>query len=200
MPLAEVKTGAVLLAAGLGKRFGGCKLTAEFRGRALWKWAAATAEKSDLSERVLVIDQNSPISSRPKWRMVENPVAEQGMGTSIAAGVRALTDCNRAIIMLADMPLVSRAHLGRLIAAQGVAFTRYPDGTAGCPATFPRAVFPQLETLSGERGARSLDLRDAELVAPQHHDELFDVDDTRDLDRLNSAYAPVNSQSLRESP
>ena len=200
MPLPDVKTGVVLLAAGQGKRFGGGKLIAEFRGRPLWEWAAETAENTDFNERILVIGQNSPISSRLRWRIVENPFAEQGMGTSIAAGVRALTDCDRAIIMLADMPLVSPTHLGRLIEAQGVAFTLYPDNIAGCPAIFPRKVFPLLETLTGDRGARSLDLGDAELVAPQHLDELFDVDDTRDLDRLNSAKAPAKSQSLQGSP
>ena len=72
---------------------------------------------------------------------VENQFAEQGMGTSIAAGVRALTDCDRVIIMLADMPLVSLTHLDRLIATQGVAFTRYPDDSAGCPVIFSEIGF-----------------------------------------------------------
>ena len=200
MSLPDVKTGVVLLAAGQGKRFGGGKLIAEFRGRPLWEWAAETAENIGFSERILVIGQNSPINNRPRWKTVQNPLAEQGMGTSIAAGVRALTVCDRAMIMLADMPLVSPAHLGRLIEAQGVAFTLYPDNTAGCPAIFPRKIFPLLETLTGDRGARSLNLGDAELVAPQHQDELFDVDDTRDLDRLNGANTPDKSQSLQESP
>lgn len=177
----------VLLAAGQAKRFGGGKLMAEFHGRPLWERAAETAENNEFSERVLVIGQNSPIKSRPKWRMVKNPVAEQGIGTSIAAGVRALTDCDRVIIMLADMPLVSRTHLDRLIAAKGVAFTRHPDGSAGCPAIFPRSVFPLLETLNGDRGARSLGLGDAELIAPPQQHQLTDIDEVSDLQRLRSA-------------
>lgn len=183
----ELKTAVVLLAGGQGRRFGGGKLTAQFRGRPLWECAAETAENVNFSERVLVVGPKSPIRSRPTWRLVENPVAEQGMGTSIAAGVRALTDCDRVIVMLADMPLVSRTHLGRLFSAQGVAFTRYPDGIAGCPAIFTRSEFPLLVSLAGDRGARSLDLTDAELVAPQHEKELFDVDEVRDLHRLNLA-------------
>ena len=187
MPSPEPKTGVVLLAAGQGKRFGGGKLTADFRGRPLWEWAARTAESLDSSERLLVIGPKSPIESREGWRLVENPVAERGMGTSIAAGVRALADSDRVVIMLADMPLVSRSHLGRLLEAQGVAFTLYPDGTAGCPAIFPRSVFPLLESLSGDRGARSLDLGDAELIAPPHERQLVDVDEVCDLQRLRSA-------------
>ncbi len=124
MPPPEPRTGAVLLAAGQAKRFDGGKLMAEFRGRPLWERAARTAEAIDFSERVVVIEPDSPIGSRLGWVRVENQFAMQGMGTSIAAGVRALVNCDRVIVMLADMPLVSRAHLERLIAAQGVAFTR----------------------------------------------------------------------------
>ena len=186
MPSLEARTGVVLLAAGQGKRFGGAKLMANFRGRPLWELAAQTAETIDLGERVLVVGPNSAISSRPGWRVVENPEAEKGMGTSIAAGVRSLTDCDRVLVMLADMPLVSRAHLARLIAAQDVAFTSYPDGTAGCPAIFPSSAFPQLEGLSGERGARSLKFAGPEMISPSQYRELADVDTARDLAKLTT--------------
>lgn len=176
----------VLLAAGQATRFGGHKLISEFHGRPLWEQAAETAEGIDVSERILVIGPESPIESRSGWMRVENRVAEQGMGTSIAAGVRALADCDRVIIMLADMPLVSRTHLDRLMTAQGVAFTCYPDGSAGCPAIFPRSVFQLLETLDGDRGARSLDLGDVELIAPPEERQLTDIDEVSDLQRLRS--------------
>ena len=184
VPPPELNTGVVLLAAGQAKRFGGGKLSTDFRGRPLWEWAAEAAEAIEFSERLLVTGPNSPIRARSTWRLVENPVAEQGMGTSIAAGVRALIDCDRVIIMLADMPLISGTHLDRLIAAQGAAFTRYPDGIAGCPATFPRSDFKQLEGLAGEQGARSLEFGEAELVTPPHWRELADVDTVRDLEKL----------------
>ena len=187
MPSPELKTGVVLLAAGQGTRFGGSKLKAQFRGRALWEWAAETAERIDPNERLLVVGPNSPIKGRTGWRVVENPEAQQGMGTSIAVGVRALTDCNRAIVMLADMPLVSHTHLAQLVTTQGVGFTRYPDGTAGCPAIFPRSAFEQLEGLTGEQGARSLEFGEAELVSPPDWRELADVDTARDLERLTKA-------------
>ena len=183
----EVKTGVVLLAAGQGKRFGGAKLTADFRGRPLWQWAAETAEKIDFSKRVLVVHENSSIGKRRGWRRIENTQADQGMGTSIAAGVRTMTDCNRVVIMLADMPLVSHTHIGRLVATQGVAFTLYPDETAGCPASFPRSAFPLLESLNGDKGAQNLDLGDAALLAPSHERQLADVDERCDLQRLEAA-------------
>ena len=183
----EVNTGVVLLAAGQGKRFGGGKLVADFRGRPLWTWAADTVDGFEFSERLLVIGPDNPIGSRPGWTLVENRIAEQGMGTSIAAGVRALTDCDRVIIMLADMPLVSRTHLDRMLAVQRAAFTRYHDGKAGCPAIFPRSIFPLLKSLTGDRGARSLDLNEAEVIPPPDERELADVDEVCDLRRLTTA-------------
>ncbi|MDG5748934.1 nucleotidyltransferase family protein [Qipengyuania sp. XHP0207] len=176
----------ILLAAGQAKRFGGGKLLAEFQGQPLWERAAETAKAIDFCKRVVVVGPDSPIESRLGWIRVENQFAENGMGTSITVGVRALTDCDRVIIMLADMPLVSRTHLERLIAAQGVAFTRYPDGSAGCPAILPRSAFRQLEGLTGEQGARSLEFGEAELVAPLDWRELADVDTVRDLEKLTS--------------
>lgn len=182
----DQKIGVVLLAAGQGKRFGSDKLTARFRGRPLWQWAAEIAEQVGFSERVLVVGPNSPIRNRRSWRLTENSEAEHGMGTSIATGVRALTDCDRVIIMLSDMPLVSKEHLCRLIAAKGVAFTQYCDGTAGCPAIFTRSVFPLLASLANDQGARSLRFEDTELVEPSREEELADVDSVRDLERLSS--------------
>lgn len=175
-----------MLAAGRATRFGGDKLTADFRGRPLWEWAASTAENIDFNERVLVVAANSQLKGRAKWRMVENPLSEQGMGTSIAAGVRALTDCDRAIVMLADMPLVSRPHLVRLLAAKGVAFTSYPDGTTGCPAIFPGSAFERLEGLTGEKGARSLEFDEPDRIPPSQFRELADVDTVRDLAKLTT--------------
>ena len=196
MPLPELKTGVVLLAAGQGRRFGGGKLLADFHGRPLWEWAAETAEAIDFSERIVVIGPDSPLEGRLGWMRVENQFAEHGMGTSIAAGVGALTDCDRVIIMLADMPLVSCTHLDRLTATQGVAFTRYPDGSAGCPAIFPRSAFKKLEGLTGEQGARRLDLGEAILVSPPDWRELADVDTVCDLETLttepwNTAHRPT---------
>ncbi|MDP4574854.1 nucleotidyltransferase family protein [Qipengyuania sp. G39] len=187
MPFFEMKTGVVLLAAGQGTRFGGNKLTARFRGRPLWVWAAETAESFDFTERVLVIGPETPIGSRQTWKRVKNRQAERGMGTSIAAGVRALTDSDRVLVMLADMPLVSRAHIGRLLATQSVAFTQYHGGKAGCPAIFPHSVFFQLTSLSGDQGARSIDWEDFELIRPLGENELADIDTTCDLTQLDSA-------------
>lgn len=184
----DEKTGVILLAAGQGTRFGGGKLTADFRGRPLWEWAAEAADNVTFDQRILVIGPHSTITGRPGWRLVENTIAHRGMGTSIAAGIRALTDCDQVVVMLADMPLVSTTHILRILASRGVSFTRYSDGKAGCPAAFPQSDFDRLMSLTGDQGARILDLEDVALVGPVNEGELADIDEVYDLERLKSFY------------
>ena len=185
MPSHELKTGVMLLAAGQGKRFGGGKLTAEFRGRPLWEWAAEASENARFTERVMVVGMEGSIKARRGWRTIKNPAAAEGMGTSIAAAIRVLTDCEYVVVVLADMPFISSTLLGRLAATQKVAFSRYGDGNAGCPAGFPREVFPLLASLTGDRGAKSLNFANVELIDPLHQTELVDIDTAEDLKRLN---------------
>ena len=177
-------TAVVLLAAGRGERFGGAKLQASFRGRPLWEWAAMTAETFAFRERIVVIAPGGAIGSRDGWTRTENSNAVEGMGSSIAAGVSLVSKSERVLILLGDMPLVSPDLLERLMATQGVAFSRYEHGTPGCPAIFPRATFGKLKGLSGERGARSLDLGQVSLVSPADKMELADIDTAHDLQRL----------------
>ena len=189
----ERRVGIVLLAAGRSERFGGTKLIAEFCGRPLWEWAAAEAESIALAQRVLVVAPASPLADRAGWTRVENHDAAQGMGTSIACGVRALAGCDRAVIALADMPLVTAAHLETLANAQGAVYSQLEDGLPGCPAAFPRRLFPELKSLAADQGARSLGLSDYTLLRPTDMRQLADVDTVRDLDSLtlrNTASTP----------
>ena len=180
----EVKTGVILLAAGQGRRFGGGKLTAHFRGRPLWEWAALTAEKVGATNRLIVVAPESPISGRTGWKRVVNPNAGDGMGSSIAAGIRAATDCERVMILLADMPRVTPAHLKSLLELDGVVFSRHENGTNGCPAVFPKSVFERLGKLAADHGARNLALEDAQFVTPGDMRELADIDTVGDLETL----------------
>ena len=180
----EKKTAAVLLAAGRGERFGGGKLTSDMWGRPLWEWAAEAAEAIDFAERILVVAPESDLRARPGWMKVENSDASTGMGSSIAAGVAAVSACEQVVIMLADMPFVTPDHLARLASAGGPAFSSYDGGMPGCPAAFPKSAFAQLRGLTGEQGARSLELGEISLISPSDGRELADIDTVRDLEKL----------------
>ncbi len=85
------------------------------------------------------------------------------MGTSIGAGVAALRpDADAVLVVLADMPELTAAHVDRLIAAfdpaAGRAIVRATTeaGRPGHPVLFGRRFFELLRGLEGDAGARPL--------------------------------------------
>ena len=186
MPPLDRGIGIILLAAGRGTRFGGDKLSRDLRGKPLWNWAALAAEKASFSQCYLVCRPDSSLCPRAGWEAVINHHADEGMGSSIAAGVAAAAPkCERLVIALADMPLVEPGHLRDLARLRGTVFTRYDDGAEGPPAAFPKKAFAALQTLTGERGARHLNLGETATLVPANGHMLADVDTPAALDALS---------------
>jgi molybdenum cofactor cytidylyltransferase len=93
--------------------------------------------------------------------IVDNPEHLAGVGTSIAAGIRALGDRTAAaMIALGDMPSIDPSTVAALIDAHretpGLAVAPERGGRRGHPVLFPRAAFADLVALSGDRGARAV--------------------------------------------
>jgi molybdenum cofactor cytidylyltransferase len=96
-------------------------------------------------------------------RVITNPRAAEGMGTSVGVGVTALrADADAVLIALADMPELAGPDFDRLIAAfdpaEGRAIVRSVTdaGRPGHPVLFGRRFFELLRALEGDRGARAL--------------------------------------------
>lgn len=170
-----------LLAAGGGTRFGGGKLDARLAGKPLGQWALDAA-RAVLHERLaVVVGDPAPAFARGCQQLVNERAAE-GLGTSAALAARWAAGSQALLLMLADMPLVSPATLGKLIAANGPAAVAYPGGKPGAPAYFPATLFPAVKALTGDSGAAQVlrGLPDVTLVeAPAN--ELRDVDRLEDL-------------------
>ncbi|WP_162199480.1 nucleotidyltransferase family protein [Aurantiacibacter marinus] len=184
MPEIDSNTGIILLAAGRGRRFGRDKLQEVYGDQPLWIWAAKAAEDAGFTRRYIVRAAHSPAQLRDGWQEVINPDAHQGMGTSIAAGVKAARTCSRLVLALADMPLVEPSHLARLALGSGTIFTSYGDAKTGSPAAFPASVFSELRSLAGEAGAKTLALANVTVIEPRYHASLGDVDTAEDLAKL----------------
>src|SRR6266550_4015438 len=109
--------------------------------------------------------------------------AGEGMGTSLAAGVRATIDADGWIVALADMPFI-RPETIRIVtrALQEGATIAAPSfrGERGHPVGFARRFYEELSSLRGEDGARQFLKRHPEWV------KLLEVDDpgvARDIDK-----------------
>ena len=158
-------------------------MTASFRGRLLWEWAATAVEEAGFTNRYIVVSPGSMLAPREGWMPFINPHASQGMGTSIAAATAALSHYERLLILLGDMPFVDPVHLLRLAEADGPIFTKHDGNRRGCPAAFPRSSFAELKALRSNEGARHLNLAGARCIPPPDPAMLVDLDTAQDFER-----------------
>ena len=193
----------VLLAAGAGRRFGGSKLLALYKGRPLIEAALHGLRGAPVDEIIAVTGKDAEelreICSPYGVRVIRNPDWAEGMSTSVRAGLRACEQGARAVVVaLADQPLVGAEAVERLVGAfEGgarVAVATY-GGSPRNPALFAREVLPLLEReLSGDTGARVFLKRHPELVTEVPCDDVADpadVDTAEDLRRLEGLSAPL---------
>lgn len=153
----------LLLAAGRSRRFGADKLCAKLDGKAVIRWSMTVL--SPLDSVYVVIppgaDAVTQALSRLDVRFVVNLGRDEGMASSIRAGIAALPDDVAAVVIsLADQPrgsaavttaLVDRWRAGDVDAV----VPSYLDGR-GHPVLFGRACFPDLLALRGDVGARAV--------------------------------------------
>lgn len=154
----------ILIAAGASRRFGDDdKLQADLAGKPVFLHALDAYAALPASRYIAVTRPNSKcadICAAAGVEIVENRRAENGMGSSIAAGMAALPDTvDFALIALADMPFVQTATVSDLMAkADSVSDIIVPtkDGRRGHPVLFGRAHFSALAALAGDTGGRHI--------------------------------------------
>ena len=106
----------MLLAAGAGSRLGTPKALVELGGRRLVDRGADLLRDGGTAP-VVVVTGAVPVTV-PDVILVPNPDWRTGMGSSLAAGLRALpAECAAAVIALVDQPLIGAGVIRRLVAA-----------------------------------------------------------------------------------
>lgn len=186
-----------ILAAGAATRFGRPKQLALLDGRPLLSHVLAHAIEVAGSAVSVVLGANAaaiaPLVGRGSASLIVNRGWEEGVASSIRAAVQALPGaCDGLMLLLADQVSVSGAdlqHLADLWRRQpnSVVAASY-GGTTGVPAIFPRAVFPELLELRGDRGAQVVIRRnESRRVTVQLPSAAVDVDTADDLKRLIGA-------------
>jgi molybdenum cofactor cytidylyltransferase len=155
----------VVLAAGIGERFGGPKQLAMWKGRPLIAHVIQAAKESGLSPIVVVLGAHGEEIRRAvadgTIEFVENREWRNGQSSSVHAGLSAIGGrVEAAAFLLADMPRVSAETIRRLVEAHRTSLPSIVapvgGGRRGNPVLFDRRVFPSLQALSGDQGGRSL--------------------------------------------
>jgi molybdenum cofactor cytidylyltransferase len=158
------RLGCVLLAAGAGRRFGGPKQIALWRGAPLLEWALDAALGVPALHPIVVVlgahrDEVAISVDLSPADVVYAPDWEDGQSASLRAGVAALGAVDGAVVLLADMPFVTAQVVAGVIDHHGsgcdVVRAVY-EGQPGHPVLLGRAALARVPELSGDVGARAL--------------------------------------------
>lgn len=188
------KTAVLILAAGSSSRLGMPKQLLKFRGKTLLEHAADHA--LSLSSDVFVVlghahDACKAALADLPVTILYNPVFTEGIGTTIAFGVRKLQAYEHMFILLSDQPLIPREHYRALAETMAqnprVITASFYQGKPGVPAVFPRETFPQLLQLHGDRGAKALLASPSSIFVPVDDGYMVDIDTKADLSFLTAA-------------
>lgn len=160
------RAGLVLLAAGGSRRLGSPKqLVRDSEGKSLIRRAAETALDSACRPVVAVLGADAEAAAAElaglPLTITVNLDWQTGLASSLKAGLAALLEHglpDAVVVMLCDQPHVTPALLDSLLTAAAetgcqIAACEY-SGALSVPALFARSLFPDLQALAGDEGAR----------------------------------------------
>jgi molybdenum cofactor cytidylyltransferase len=160
---------AIVLAAGASRRLGQPKQLLMLGGETMIERVIRLANKSGATPVIAVLGAHHELIREAirsdNFTPVINSAWEQGISTSIKAGLAAVEDSlpqtTGALVLACDQPRLSAGHLRAMLevfdaqAAPAIVASAY-KGVLGVPAIFPREVFAELRALRGDKGARAL--------------------------------------------
>jgi molybdenum cofactor cytidylyltransferase len=194
------RVAGIILAAGASTRMGEPKQLLSAGGQTLLGRVLNEALRSHLDKVFLVLGHRSDEIKRsmgralkePGIRVVENRRYEQGISSSIIAGLReARKDHDHVMIILADMPNMNVDIINRLLhryLESGLPLGAVKIGEKRShPVVFGRGMYDELLGLKGDVGARDLFRKYAErvcLVEPEVPYDDMDIDTPEDYSKL----------------
>ncbi len=149
------KTGCVIMASGLGKRFGGNKLMADFHGKPMIQRALDATE--GLFSRRVVVTRHESVAELCRAQNVEVVLHDlPNRNDTVRLGLEALGDLDCCIFLPGDQPLLRRETVAMLLEnwkgnSNSILRPAYED-TEGSPVLFPSWAFPELRNLPEGKG------------------------------------------------
>jgi molybdenum cofactor cytidylyltransferase len=178
-----LRIGCVVLAAGIGSRFGSDKRQAVLSNGSTVLAQTLTSLESVFSERCLVLRPGDDVllKAYSTWSPVIAADAGLGMGHSLASVVPLLQSWDGMVVALGDMPWVRPETFAQVRDAlrRDSLVVPFYEGERGNPVGIGSAFFADVAKLQGDQGARALFSRFAEAIICLHVQDngvLRDVD------------------------
>ena len=188
--------GCVIMASGLGRRFGGNKLMADFGGRPML--ARVLAATGGLFARRVVVTRHEDVAAFCRERGVEVISHDlPGRNDTIRLGLQAVGNMDGCLFCPGDQPLLRKETVEALVNAwrkesDFIWRTAFED-QPGAPILFPNWAFSELFTLPEGKGGGILTKKYPEQVRlhpVRDRYELADVDTQETLRELSEFLTP----------
>ncbi|MBP3634583.1 MAG: nucleotidyltransferase family protein [Oscillospiraceae bacterium] len=180
-------TGCVIMASGLGKRFGGNKLMESLRGKPMIAWALEAAE--GVFQKIVVVTRHESVKAWCDAQGIQTVLHDLPYRSdTVRLGLQALGDVDSCLFLPGDQPFVTKDSLYAMALAAKAHDAIWQLGGAA-PVLFPKWTFPELLTLPEGKGGGVLVKKYETFVKslpPALPWELQDVDTKEDLAQLAS--------------
>ncbi len=215
------RVGAVVLAAGQGRRFrtqdptAGNKLLVDLNGKPMLQHVLDTLAGVQLGATIVVLGRDAEsVEMAIDWRAERralNAAPEEGLAGSVAVGLAALAegppeDLLAALLVLGDQPLLRASVVRKLVALAGadrdelIFVPRYRAGGGANPVLLRREAWPLAAEIGGDRGFGPLiDSRPELVYRVAFPGSMGDVDTPADLVRAARALATPPAARRRPS-
>ena len=188
--------GCVIMASGLGKRFGGNKLMAEFGGQPMI--ARILAATDDSFDRMVVVTRHEAVAAYCRARNVEVVLHNlPNRNDTVRLGLEAVGEVDGCMFCPGDQPLLKKETIEALISGwkrrSDCIWRPSFEDQPGAPILFPKWAFSELLTLPEGKGGGFLARKYPERVRlhpVRDPYELMDVDTRETLRELSDFLAP----------
>ena len=179
--------GCIIMASGMGTRFGGNKLMTELCGVPLIQHVLRATE--GLFARRVVVTRHSNVARLCDELGVEVVLhSEPKRNDTVRLGMEKMTGCDTITFVQGDQPLISANSLAELLRraerCPACIWRASFEGTPGAPVLFPAWTFDELRSLPPGKGGGVVAKTHKERVRTVEVSskwELFDVDTPDDL-------------------
>lgn len=189
LDLPQKGTSCIIMASGLGKRFGSNKLLTSFSGKPLIEWIMDSTE--GIFEKRVVVTRHEEVCALAEKKGIHSVFHSlPHRNDTIRLGLEAIGDSDFCVFCPGDQPLIKKETLTQIAligkSSNFILRTKF-ENTVGMPTLFPSWAFNELKALPEGMGGNFVIKNHPDkvhFVTCQNEYELKDIDTVEDFQSL----------------